>query len=96
MPKFFTHTCVIMLLKNECPQIFSDIRIISLCNMSSKIIVKLLNARLGGILPKIISQNQSGFVKGRAIIVIKLDRTKEYVKSFLAISVLHAKEIGFC
>lgn len=95
LPKFFTHTCVIMLPKNECPQIFSDIRIISLCNMSSKIIVKLLNARLGGILPKIISQNQSGFVKGRAIIVIKLDRTKEYVRVSWPFLCFMLRKLGF-
>lgn len=56
-----------MLPKVEAPQIFFDIRPIILCNVSSKIIAKILNARLSKILPKIITQNQSDFVKGRAI-----------------------------
>nr|XP_009803491.1 PREDICTED: uncharacterized protein LOC104248855 [Nicotiana sylvestris] len=67
LPKFFTHACIIMLPKVEAPQIFFDIRPIILCNVSSKIIAKILNARLNKILPKIITQNQSDFVKGRAI-----------------------------
>nr|XP_009769821.1 PREDICTED: uncharacterized protein LOC104220618 [Nicotiana sylvestris] len=67
LPKFFTHTYIIMLPKVEAPQSFSDIRPINLCNVSSKIIAKILNARLSKIFPKIITQNQSGFVKGRAI-----------------------------
>ncbi|XP_060170788.1 uncharacterized protein LOC132601740 [Lycium barbarum] len=67
LPKFFTHTCLVMVPKVEFPQHFTDIRPISLCNVSSKIISKLLTARLSGLLPRIISPNQSGFVKGRAI-----------------------------
>lgn len=67
LPKFYTHTCLIMIPKVDHPQKFSDLRPISLCNVSSKIIAKILNARLANILPRIISKNQSGFVKGRAI-----------------------------
>ncbi|XP_070031601.1 uncharacterized protein [Nicotiana tomentosiformis] len=67
LPRFFTHTCLVMLPKVESPQTFSDIRPISLCNVSNKIIAKLLNSRLSTMLPRIISHNQSGFVKGRAI-----------------------------
>jgi hypothetical protein len=40
-------------------------RPISLCNFSNEIITKLLNARLSGLLPSLISQEQSGFVKGK-------------------------------
>ncbi|XP_070036476.1 uncharacterized protein [Nicotiana tomentosiformis] len=46
---------------------FSDIRPISLCNVIGKITAKVINARLSSLLPKIISTNQSDFVKGRAI-----------------------------
>ncbi|XP_060187662.1 uncharacterized protein LOC132616912 [Lycium barbarum] len=67
VPKFFTHTCLIMLPKVDSLQSFADMRSISLCNVSAKIISKLLNSKLSTILPRIISQNQSGFVKGRAI-----------------------------
>jgi len=67
LPKFYTHTCLVMIPKVESPQYFTDLRPISLCNLTSKIISKILNSRLSPILPKIISNNQSGFIKGRAI-----------------------------
>ena len=57
-----------MLSKFNSPQDFSEIRPISIWNNSCKIIAKLINNRLFKILPKIISPNQNGFVKGRAII----------------------------
>lgn len=68
LPKFYTHTCLVLIPKIDHPQSFSDLRPISLCNVFSKITAKLLNNRLAFILPRIISKNQSGFVKGRAII----------------------------
>lgn len=56
-----------MIPKVQHPQKFSDLRPISLCNVSSKVISKVINNRLATILLRIISKNQSGFVKGRAI-----------------------------
>ncbi|XP_060195177.1 uncharacterized protein LOC132624410 [Lycium barbarum] len=56
-----------MIPKVENPQFFSDLRPISLCNVTSKIISKLINTKLASILPNIISKNQSGFIKGRMI-----------------------------
>ncbi|KAK6779812.1 hypothetical protein RDI58_021996 [Solanum bulbocastanum] len=67
LSKIFSHTCIVMLPKVNSPQDFTDFRPISLCNTSSKIIAELINTRLSEILPNIISQNQSGFVRGRAI-----------------------------
>lgn len=46
---------------------FSDLRPISLSNFLNKIISRLIHDRLEGLLPKLISNNQSGFVKGRSI-----------------------------
>ncbi|XP_060210211.1 uncharacterized protein LOC132637082 [Lycium barbarum] len=63
IPKFFTHTCLVMIPKVDFPQHLTDLRPISLCNVSSKIFAKMLNARL----PKVVSINQSGFIKGRFI-----------------------------
>ncbi|XP_060178227.1 uncharacterized protein LOC132608170 [Lycium barbarum] len=40
---------------------------ISLSNVTQKIISKVLSDRLANVLPKIISANQSGFIKGRTI-----------------------------
>ncbi|XP_060201107.1 uncharacterized protein LOC132629772 [Lycium barbarum] len=51
----------------KSPQAFSDLRPISLSNFSCKILSKLINGRLTSIMDKIISQNQSGFMKGRSI-----------------------------
>ena len=42
----------------------SEFRPIRLCNFVNKIISKLLARRLKNVLPKIISPQQSGFVKG--------------------------------
>lgn len=49
------------------PSTFSDLRPISLCNFCAKIISKIITNRLGPILPQIISLEQSGFTKNRAI-----------------------------
>lgn len=67
LTKFYTHTCLVMIFKVETPKYFTDLRPISLSNMTSKIISKILNSGLSPILPKIISNNQSGFIKGKAI-----------------------------
>ncbi|XP_060181423.1 uncharacterized protein LOC132611026 [Lycium barbarum] len=40
---------------------------ISLSNVTQKIVSKVLNERLSRVIPRIISQNQSGFVKDRSI-----------------------------
>ncbi|XP_070055164.1 uncharacterized protein [Nicotiana tomentosiformis] len=51
----------------ESPTNFSELRPISLSNFTSKIIFKILSRRLNLVLDKLISDNQSGFVKGRLI-----------------------------
>ncbi|VFQ75956.1 unnamed protein product [Cuscuta campestris] len=65
--KGISHTFIILLPKVDCPNTFADFRPISLCNFSSKIVSKILATRLAKVLPKIISPNQSGFIKGRSI-----------------------------
>ncbi|XP_015167940.1 uncharacterized protein [Solanum tuberosum] len=67
LPKWFTHTNIAMIPKINHPQQFSDMRPISLCNVISKIFSKVLNSRLSKVLPLLISNNQSGFIKGRSI-----------------------------
>lgn len=57
----------IMLPIVDSLQLFSYIRPISLCNVSCKIIANLIDVRLSSIMPKIITNNQSGFVKERSI-----------------------------
>ncbi|XP_049399720.1 uncharacterized protein LOC125863746 [Solanum stenotomum] len=67
LPKYFSHTCLVLLPKVSNPNKLSEFRPISLSNVTNKIISKLLCLRLAPILPSLISPNQSGFVKGRSI-----------------------------
>nr|XP_016448725.1 PREDICTED: uncharacterized protein LOC107773821 [Nicotiana tabacum] len=67
MAKFFSHTCLVLIPKVDAPTNFSELRPISLSNFTSKIISKILARRLNPLLEKLISENQSGFVKGRMI-----------------------------
>ncbi|XP_060202921.1 uncharacterized protein LOC132631356 [Lycium barbarum] len=55
------------------PDCFSKLRPISLSNFSNKILSKILALRINNILPKIISENQSGFVKDMSEAYDKLD-----------------------
>ncbi|KAL6569244.1 hypothetical protein OROMI_013758 [Orobanche minor] len=67
MPPAFTATSVVWIPKKPLPSCWSDYRPISLCNVTNKIMSKILNARLASVLPLIISPNQSGFVQGWVI-----------------------------
>nr|XP_027082134.1 uncharacterized protein LOC113704429 [Coffea arabica] len=67
LPRQVTATSIILLAKVARTKSFSEFRPISLCNFVDKILSKILAARLAPILPKIISTNQSGFVRGRLI-----------------------------
>ncbi|XP_055824484.1 uncharacterized protein LOC129893019 [Solanum dulcamara] len=67
LPKYYTHTCLVLLPKVSHPNKLSEFRPISLSNFTNKIISKLLCLRLAPTLPTLISPNQSGFVKNRSI-----------------------------
>ncbi|XP_010512944.1 PREDICTED: uncharacterized protein LOC104788863 [Camelina sativa] len=60
-----TNICLIP--KNERPRAMGEFRPISLCNVSYKIISKVLCNRLRKALPKLISETQSAFVARRLI-----------------------------
>ncbi|XP_015169513.1 uncharacterized protein [Solanum tuberosum] len=67
LPRFVTHTNLILLPKRENVKSLTDLRPVSLCTFVSKIISRVLHERIATVLPCIISKNQSGFVKGRSI-----------------------------
>ncbi|KAL3623019.1 hypothetical protein CASFOL_031835 [Castilleja foliolosa] len=60
-------TSLILLPKVERPKGMGDYRPISLLNFSGKIISRIIATRLGGVLHKIIDNNQAGFIKNRSI-----------------------------
>ncbi|KAL0290651.1 UNVERIFIED_CONTAM: hypothetical protein Sradi_7046000 [Sesamum radiatum] len=71
MPRSFKATTIVLIPKVESPQTWSDFRPISLCNVTNKILSKLLYKKLSLSLPNLISPSQSGFVTGRFLSLIK-------------------------
>jgi len=67
LPRFITHTNLVLLPKKEQVCNFTDLRPINLSTFANKIISRVLHERITRWLPLIISRNQLGFVKGRSI-----------------------------
>lgn len=67
LPLDWNYTQLCMLPKKTSPKLMSDLRPISLCSVSYKIISKVLCYRLKKCLPQLISETQGAFVSGRLI-----------------------------
>ncbi|KAL0402149.1 UNVERIFIED_CONTAM: hypothetical protein Slati_4244800 [Sesamum latifolium] len=67
MPRSFTATTIVLIPKVDSPQTWNDFRPISLCNVTNKILSKLLYRRISQALPELISPSQSGFVPAEAL-----------------------------
>ncbi|XP_059292365.1 uncharacterized protein LOC132045804 [Lycium ferocissimum] len=63
LPRFITHTNLVMLPKKDLIYTFSDMRPISLSNFINKVFSRLIHERMADGLQKLISANQESFVK---------------------------------
>lgn len=67
IPRFISHTNLVLLPKKLVVNTFSDLRPISLSNFMNKVFSRIIHERLKPVLPLFISKEQAGFVKGRSI-----------------------------
>lgn len=67
VPKRISSTLMVLLPKKPCPTSFGEYRPISLCNFVNKIFTRILCDRLRDLLPTLIMDEQSAFVRGRDI-----------------------------
>lgn len=65
--QIINETFIVLIPKVNQPQNFNHFIPISLCNFAYKIVATILAGKLSKVLDKIISPNQSAFVKGRWI-----------------------------
>ncbi|KAI0496707.1 hypothetical protein KFK09_023031 [Dendrobium nobile] len=65
IPRTIKATAITLIPKSTNAESIGDFRPIALCNTLYKIIAKLLAERMKPIMPKIIKENQAGFIKKR-------------------------------
>lgn len=67
LPEGVNDTLLYLILKVQVPEIVTQLRLISLCNVKYKVLTKTMTNRLKKVLPKIIGSYQCSFVPGRQI-----------------------------
>ena len=67
LPDPINHTLITLVPKVDNPELVTEFRPISLCNVLYKIYSKVLANRLKKILPSLITEHQSAFAKDRLI-----------------------------
>lgn len=67
LPRFITHTNLLLISKKKKVKHLTVLRPISLYNFINKIFLRMMLKRLSKVIPKIISKNQFEFVKGKSI-----------------------------
>lgn len=81
LPRYITHTNLVLLPKKKEVVTFPDMRPISLNNFINNVFFRVIHERLVGMLPNLISDEQADFVKGRSI-VKKILLTQEIITDF--------------
>lgn len=69
IPKSFSSTTIILILKIAKDSTFVDFQLINLCNFVRRIVTELIALRLGNILHSIICDNWASIIKERNITV---------------------------
>ncbi|CAH9096848.1 unnamed protein product [Cuscuta epithymum] len=67
IPKGMSSSLIVLIPKKDNPESFTDYRPICLSNFVNKVCTKVLANRLAILLPKLISDEQAGFLKGKDI-----------------------------
>ena len=82
IPKEINHTHIALIPKVKSPKRITEFRPISLCSVIYKVVSKMLANRLKGILPSIVSENQSAFQADRLITdnILMAFETLHYMK----------------
>ncbi|CAN1337225.1 Transposon TX1 uncharacterized 149 kDa protein [Linum perenne] len=67
-PGYIRPTNIVLLPKVQPPSTMKDLRPISLCNVLYRAVAKMLANRLRSVVPHVVSEERSAFIKGRSIV----------------------------